>query len=79
MSSFIPSSKSDNLNMIFQNNYNQIMKIPPSRSEFHSKFVTNCFGKKLLIWDLQLNFQRKPCKINLKILIYFLINPTVQM
>ena len=79
MSSFIPNSKNGIVNMIFQNNYNQIMEITPSPSAYHSKFVTNFFIKKLLIWDLKLNFQRKPCKISFKILIYCLINPTVEM
>ena len=79
MSSFIPSSKSGIINMIFQNNYNQIMEVRPSCSAYHSKFVTNFCSRKLLFWDLKLNFQRKPCKINKKILIYFLINPTIQM
>ena len=67
MSSFIPTLKSGIVNMIFQNNYNQIMEITPSRSAYHSKFVTNFFGKKLTIWDFKLNFQRKTCKINFKI------------
>ena len=79
MSSFIPSSKSGIINMIFQNNYNQIMEITPSYSTYRSKFVTKFFSKNLLIWDLKLNFQRKPCKINKNILVYFLISPTVEM
>ena len=63
MSSLIPSSKSDITNMIFQNNYNQIMEISPSCSAYHFEFVTNFLSKKLLIWDLKLDFQRKPYKI----------------
>ena len=43
MSSFISSSKSGIINMIFQNNYNQIMEITPSRSAYHSEFVTFFF------------------------------------
>ena len=79
LSSFIPSSKSDILNMIFQTNYNQIMEIAPSCSACHSKLVAKLLSIKLLIWDLKLNFQRTPCKLNFKMLIFFLINPTVRM
>ena len=69
MTSFIPTSKSDTLNIIFQNNYNEIMEIAQSGNAFHSKLVTIFFNKKLLIWDFKLNFQIKPCKINFKNLI----------
>ena len=44
MSSFIPSSKNEILNVIFQNKYNQIIKIIPSHSAYHSKFVANIFN-----------------------------------
>ena len=77
--SFLASSKSGIVNVIFQNNYNQIMEITPPHSAHHSEFATYFLRKKLLIWDLRLNFQRKTCKINFKILIYFLKNPTIQM
>ena len=44
MSSFIPSSKSDMIvNTILQNNCNRIMETTPSRSAYHSKFVTIFF------------------------------------
>ena len=59
MLSFILGSKSYILNMIFQNNYNQIMEITPSRRTYHSKSVTIFFMVKL-------NFQRKPCKTKFK-------------
>ena len=48
MSSLIPSSKSDIINMISQNNYNQIMEISPSCSAYHSEFVTNLLSKKIV-------------------------------
>ena len=60
----IPSSKSGIINMIFQNNYNQKMEITLSCSAYHSQFVTKKFSNFFLIWDLKLNFQGKPCKIN---------------
>ena len=41
ISSFILISKSEILNMIFWNTWNQIMKTIPSHSAYHSKFVTN--------------------------------------
>ena len=48
ISNLIPSSKSVITNMIFQNNYNQIMEISPSCSAYHSEFVTNFLKKKIV-------------------------------